>query len=960
MNNVGYIHLTGPKIGGWCKNNKVLTSSKQKRPLELYPYQFKAGKEVIETIINQKIAILLGPSAAGKTLISDYATDYIQRMYPNVKSIQAVPQTMSGEGFAFQSYIDPITGETITHCPQYNLCESNGNIESKTKELIERLMAPSSKTMAGRQFVCSHSVLAKLLAKITNGELPPSILRDTIVNPDESHHGLWGVNENGDHTTNRIGMLTRLAYENPQLSILPLLTTASFIRANRNTIVPEDILANDCVITKIPWDVFMPYTGINQFSMDYWLYENGLYLPPLKELLADHTKHTIVYIDPAGGKGKYRYVDNVFKAFAQNDNPTIKYDNQTGLTYVNGEAVMDLVQVDGQLDLGNKIDTIFANHKSDKPLFKMMVTLHRGKEAFNNRHLVRAILVNPRQSPVDIVQIPGRLFRAADNKSFVEIHTLIGYNPKHTGEEYKENINDFQNVQLGYMLMEQLMAPKLIPMPRNRQQSYVDEAFSDEHDKRDMIARTEELLIEAANDDGDVDTSVVKDKLKEILTFKGITEHVEEICQELIAIVRRHYAAQSISSGKAGKHDAKMLKVKGFLDIDLWRQDYIDMPTINIKNIKEGYGGLFGIETFRELKAVFDSLEERWFLRLDEAMLFLKKYKRWPGKEDGVIGQWVDTQRKMFQENELRKDRELLLRKAGLKLERVFCHRDYEEVYEMAKRYYKEFGNLTKIPKNHPEYPELYKSLIRVRTKYHNEELSPDEVKKFEKIGMIWDKYEDIWMQHYKISKTQYEEVGYVYVQRNNKDTHSHWFRRNQKAMQGKGRTKLTAKRKQLLKDINFISDSVEWKAQQKIDALKSYIKEYKTNIVPQKYVTKDGILLGQYVSNCIYIMNKWKTTRPHWYKQLIALGIKPGFVRGSKNRYGPQPRKLIQRLKELDEYKEQFGDCDVPQNYKNQALAWFVVRNRQRNRKGTINLELKQLLDDKGFNWNGKKGRPS
>lgn len=63
MNNVGYIHLTGPKIGGWCKNNKTLDTPKQKGPLELYQYQFKAAKEIIETIINQKIAILIGPSA---------------------------------------------------------------------------------------------------------------------------------------------------------------------------------------------------------------------------------------------------------------------------------------------------------------------------------------------------------------------------------------------------------------------------------------------------------------------------------------------------------------------------------------------------------------------------------------------------------------------------------------------------------------------------------------------------------------------------------------------------------------------------------------------------------------------------------------------------------------------------------------------------------------------------------
>lgn len=626
-----YKHQNVSNLGGWCKNDRPIDIVIDNTYNVFRPYQIRINKEGIEALENGLNVVVNAPPAAGKSQMSDCIIYDQQIKNPLLRSIQSVPQTIIGDGFAEEHFIHPITGEKVDYTPLHNFCKYNGNINAKIQEITEILSASPSGTIEGRQIICSHSVLTSLIDAFDKGEIPERVFQNILINPDESHHLSWGEDEEGNEHTNKLGRICQLSHQRRDLNLKILLSTASFFRSNRLPIVLEDILKEQFRTLKVAWDEFLPYTGINQFSMDFWLYENGLYINPLKELFQVSKKPTIVYIDPgAGGEEKAEYIKNVFKASSGGNRPNIKYDTKTGLTYVNGEPVMDLVVVRGSKDMEAKLETLFANHKSEKPLFNLMIALHRAKEGYNNRHLQRTILINPRSSMVDNIQIPGRLFRAAPGKDMVEIHTLMGYNSDYDSEEYRENINEYTNAVFGCMLLEQVMAPKLISLPAEKKQSYLDEAFPSEYDKQDAIQEALEIIIMDAKKSDVVSVNQVKEQLKEFLLERNVKEeNVDNVNNELIAIIQRHCASMGEVEDK-DKSKPKLLKVPEFLDIHLWKQDLIGDPTINIGKIKAGYGGLFGNHSLKALREIIDASRVKWELAIE----LLKKYKEEHGDID--------------------------------------------------------------------------------------------------------------------------------------------------------------------------------------------------------------------------------------------------------------------------------------------------------------------------------------
>jgi hypothetical protein len=59
----------------------------------------------------------------------------------------------------------------------------------------------------------------------------------------------------------------------------------------------------------------------------------------------------------------------------------------------------------------------------------------------------------------------------------------------------------------------------------------------------------------------------------------------------------------------------------------------------------------------------------------------------------------------------------------------------------------------------------------------------------------------------------------------------------------------------------------------------------------------------------------------------------------------------------ELQLYKEQFGDCKIPQSWaENPGLGRWVNTQRQRRRKGALSAEREARLDSLGLVWEVKK----
>ena len=63
----------------------------------------------------------------------------------------------------------------------------------------------------------------------------------------------------------------------------------------------------------------------------------------------------------------------------------------------------------------------------------------------------------------------------------------------------------------------------------------------------------------------------------------------------------------------------------------------------------------------------------------------------------------------------------------------------------------------------------------------------------------------------------------------------------------------------------------------------------------------------------------------------------------------------------ELKRYKERFGDCNVPQAWKeNPPLGLWVHRQRVAEKKGELLPERKARLDALGFEWDASERRPA
>jgi hypothetical protein len=111
-----------------------------------------------------------------------------------------------------------------------------------------------------------------------------------------------------------------------------------------------------------------------------------------------------------------------------------------------------------------------------------------------------------------------------------------------------------------------------------------------------------------------------------------------------------------------------------------------------------------------------------------------------------------------------------------------------------------------------------------------------------------------------------------------------------------------------------------------------------------QKHKTKDGFALGSWVFN----QRTNKDLQQERRKQLDDLG----FV------WDPYEKQWSENIQALINYKNEFGDCEVPQKYiYKDGFALGVWVGHQRRSKN-LSAEKKRQLDDLGFAWKVKKGR--
>ncbi|MGK7397902.1 MAG: helicase associated domain-containing protein [Candidatus Cyclobacteriaceae bacterium M3_2C_046] len=314
-----------------------------------------------------------------------------------------------------------------------------------------------------------------------------------------------------------------------------------------------------------------------------------------------------------------------------------------------------------------------------------------------------------------------------------------------------------------------------------------------------------------------------------------------------------------------------------------------------------------------------------------------------PDWEDPKLAQWVDILRK--HKNKLPPG----LKSKLIELDFDFSdsHFPWEEKFQQLKDFAKKFGHVH-VPATDPQYEDLNTWLISQIKNRHF--LSQERFQKLDYMGVVWE-FKDLrdwkWHEMYLQLEAYYQEHGHSKVPQkwDENPKLSNWVL-VQRRRYAEGKMKQDRLRK--LKKLDFVWDFRElyedqW--EEKFNQLLKYKQKHGHCRVPLSH--PDQKLAG-WVDRQRTLKSKNKLLPEREDKLKTA-----GFIWDCNVL---QEKKWEERFSQLKQYKQTYGDCFVPVNWKkNRSLGIWVSGQRTLEKKGKLDPEKKKKLDNLGFVWNNK-----
>ena len=183
-----------------------------------------------------------------------------------------------------------------------------------------------------------------------------------------------------------------------------------------------------------------------------------------------------------------------------------------------------------------------------------------------------------------------------------------------------------------------------------------------------------------------------------------------------------------------------------------------------------------------------------------------RNYKTTDGK---MLGHWLQNQEQAYEQKKLSADQIVRLERIGMYWGNR-NDRQWNEVYQTAKRYFETQGNLN-VPVAYisPEGYALGKWVRRQRYAYQNPEksnsiLSPERVALLDAIGMQWDK-PNPWQHRCELAQKYKQEHGNLEIPAKYKTADGIWLGKwlyEQKKLLKADSKKLSAEQKQMLREL--------------------------------------------------------------------------------------------------------------------------------------------------------------
>ncbi len=297
---------------------------------------------------------------------------------------------------------------------------------------------------------------------------------------------------------------------------------------------------------------------------------------------------------------------------------------------------------------------------------------------------------------------------------------------------------------------------------------------------------------------------------------------------------------------------------------------------------------------------------------------------------DVNLGQWVSKQRTA--KDQMPPERLQRLDDLG------FVWDAFTEKWEggfAALQAYKEQHGHCRVPRGHPfKGVNLGKWVSKQRTA--KDQMPPERIQRLDDLGFVWDVYAEQWEEGFAALQAYKEQHGHCRVPRGHpfKGVNlGHWV-----GTQRARKDQMTPERKQRLDDLGFVWDFLTEQWEESFTALQAYKEQHGDCRVPDGLKFK-GVTLGRWVVT-------QRTSKDQMPSERIQQLDDLGFV------WNPHTEQWEEGFTALQAYKEQHGDCRVPQRhpFKGVTLGRWVMT--QRTSKDQMTPERKQRLDDLGFVW--------
>ncbi len=322
--------------------------------------------------------------------------------------------------------------------------------------------------------------------------------------------------------------------------------------------------------------------------------------------------------------------------------------------------------------------------------------------------------------------------------------------------------------------------------------------------------------------------------------------------------------------------------------------------------------------------------------------------KRYVTPEGLSLGQWLDTQRRVYTKKVsgiLTETQVQRLNAIGMRWQDA-REAAWEKYYAKAEAYYHRHGDLLVPAREECDGVALGRWIAQLRTAKKGNcglSLTPEREAALNQIGMVWDVMDYFWEQNYASAKQYYEEKGHLDVPidyTNSAGIHlGAWILKNRSL-----RAELTKER---IEKLNAIGMSWEpkrdaiWESTYR--AACTYFTEYGHLNVPAAYVTKEGCLLGKWI----------RRQREAYYNHSLSEEHRRKLEKLGMDWQLPAQSKWEQTCDQADEYFQAHGNLQVPSGFQTQSGfhlgAWIA---RQRKRKAQLADWQIQRLNKIGMVW--------